>query len=145
MSRENVDSLVNVKLSSLSGNLGLIISDYFFAHERTQGVEDIIQHLAGDDFFLAVAGIHTKITLIRTECGMNLVIGGSANLRSSMNIEQITIDNDQTLYDFHREWMAKILNEYHVQHQMLRRDRLWQLVANQEELEKQNEDIGRQN
>lgn len=128
MSRENVDSLVNVK-KRLAGRMGLIISDYFFAHERRDGVEDIITHLAGDDFFLAVAGIHTKITLIKTQCGMNLVIGGSANLRSSLNVEQITLDNDADLYAFHREWMADILNEYHVHHRMLRREALWQRVV----------------
>jgi hypothetical protein len=74
---------------------------------------------------------------------MHLVIGGSANLRSSMNIEQLTLDNDETLYAFHREWMAEILNEYHVQHKMLRRDRLWQLVANHEEPKKPAEATAR--
>jgi hypothetical protein len=131
LSAENVDSLVNVK-QRLTGLMGLIVSDYFFAYERKQGIEDIIKNLAGDDFVLAVAGVHTKITLIRTECGRHLVLGGSANLRSSINIEQISMDNNCQLYAFHREWMAKILNNYHVHHKMLRRDNLWRLLMNQE-------------
>lgn len=132
LSRENVDSLKNVKDYMLSGIMGLIVSDYFFANERKTGIEDIIKHLAGDDFYLAVAGIHTKITIIKTQCGMHLVIAGSANLRSSLNIEQITIMNDETVYNFHRQWMAKILNEYHVHHEMLRREKLWRLVQKDE-------------
>jgi hypothetical protein len=128
LSRENVDSLVNVK-RRLTGRMGLIVSDYFFAYERKKGIEDLIQHLGGADFFLAVAGIHVKLTLIRTACGRSIVIGGSANLRSSLNIEQITIENNAAVYDFHREWMSQILNKYYVTHKMLRRETLWQLVA----------------
>lgn len=129
LSRENVDSLKNIQQAYLTGKMGLIVSDYFFANERHDGIEDIITQLADDDFYFAVAGIHTKLTLIKTQCGQNLIMGGSANLRSSLNVEQITLDNNQALYAFHREWMSKILNEYHVKHKMLRRDALWQLVV----------------
>lgn len=132
MSSQNVDSLKNIQNYKLSGNMGLIISDYFFANERRKGVEDIVKNLGDGNFVLAVAGIHTKITLISTECGKKLVIGGSSNLRSSLNIEQITIDNCQILYAFHREWMAKILNDYQATHKLLRREKLWQLVQSQE-------------
>jgi len=114
---------------ALSGKIGLIVSDFFFSHERKRLVEYIIKTLKHELFYFAVAGIHTKITLIETECGQNIVIGGSANLRSSLNIEQITIDNNKLLYDFHKEWMSIILNKYHVNHTMLRREKLWQQVA----------------
>jgi hypothetical protein len=134
MSSQNVDSLKTVQEYKLSetGRIGLIISDYFFAHERKDGIEDIVKHLGDGPFTLAVAGIHTKITLIRTTCGMNLVIGGSANLRSSMNIEQITLDNCPIQYAFHRKWMANILNTYQASHKLLRRNQLWQLVQKAE-------------
>ena len=130
LSRENVDSLKNIQEHRLAGRLGLIVSDFFFAHERRAGIEDIIKNLARDPgaFTLAVAGIHTKIALIKTICGQHLVIGGSANLRSSLNIEQITLDNCQIQYAFHREWMATILNDYQATHHMLRRNELWQTV-----------------
>lgn len=145
LSRENVDSLKNIQIAYLAGRMGLIISDYFFANERQSGVQDIITQLAGPDFFLAVAGIHTKITLIKTTCGRHLVLGGSANLRSSLNIEQITIDNDPAIYKFHRDWMSNILNNYHVNHVMLRREALWQQVAKNAEPEKQGGVTARRN
>lgn len=128
MSRENVDSLKNILDYRLIGRMGLIVSDFFFAHERKSGIEDIITHLGSGAFTLAVAGVHTKIALIKTTCGQHLVIGGSANLRSSMNVEQITLDNCPILYAFHREWMATILNNYQATHKMLRREPLWQMV-----------------
>ena len=137
MSRENVDSLKNVQNHALKGPMGLIISDFFFSHERKKGIVDIIEQLSQDaPFALAVAGIHTKITLIKTTCGKHIVIGGSANLRSSMNIEQIVIDNCPIIYSFHRAWMADILNTYQATHQMLRREKLWQQVAKVEEQKK---------
>jgi putative NADH-flavin reductase len=136
MSRENVDSLKNIQENRLEGVMGIVISDFFFSHERKSGIEDIINSLSDGLFALAVAGIHTKLTLIKTTCGQHIVIGGSANLRSSLNIEQITIDNCPVLYAFHREWMADILNKYQATHQMLRREKLWLQVAKAEEQKK---------
>lgn len=133
MSRENVDSLKNIQDFRLNGVMGLVISDFYFSHERKSGIEDIANELGNGQFALAVAGIHTKITLIKTVCGQHIIIGGSANLRSSMNIEQITIDNCPVLYAFHREWIAGILNQYQATHQMLRREKLWQQVTQDQE------------
>jgi hypothetical protein len=133
MSRENVDSLKNIQDFKLNGVMGLVISDFYFSHERKSGIEDIANELGNGQFALAVAGIHTKITLIKTVCGQHIIIGGSANLRSSMNIEQITIDNCPVLYAFHREWIAGILNQYQATHQMLRREKLWQQVTQDQE------------
>jgi hypothetical protein len=146
MSRENVDSLRNVQEHRLNGVMGLIVSDFFFSHERKSGIEDIVNNLGDDKFALAVAGIHTKITLIKTTCGKHIVIGGSANLRSSLNIEQITIDNCPIIYAFHREWMAGILNTYQATHEMLRREKLWLQVAKEGEQRKERrESLGLQN
>lgn len=138
LSRENVDSLKNVAEFMVADDykIGLIVSDFFFSHERQKGIVDIVENLGKYNFALGVAGVHTKITIIKTTCGQHIVIGGSANLRSSLNIEQITIDNCKLLYEFHREWMAKILNEYQATNKMLRREKLWLQVANQEEQKK---------
>ena len=135
LSSNNIDSLKNVAEYMLADDhkFGLIVSDFFFSHERKKGVVDIIENLNKYNFALAVAGIHTKITLIKTTCGQHIVIGGSANLRSSLNIEQIAIDNCKTLYNFHRGWMAKILNDYQATHKMLRREKLWQQIARRAE------------
>jgi len=129
LSEENVDSLKNIVDYRLEGSMGLIVSDFFFSHERKKIVEYIIKELDSDYFTLAVAGIHTKLTLIRTQCGQFITISGSANLRSSYNIEQICIFNNELTYMFHRKWMALILNRYYAKHEMLRRNKLWQLVA----------------
>ena len=38
-----------------------------------------------------------------------LVLEGSANLRSSDNLEQMTIFNEQAVHDFHAEWIDHVL------------------------------------
>jgi hypothetical protein len=129
VSKDNIDSLKLLQDAGKVDKLGMIVSDYFFSHERKNGIEYIIDELSNGNFYLAAAGIHTKITLIKTECGQHIVIGGSANLRSSRNVEQLTIDNSKVLYDFNREWMGKLLNDYQVNHKSLRGGKLWQLVA----------------
>ncbi|MCK5845364.1 MAG: hypothetical protein KAG97_11695 [Victivallales bacterium] len=53
---------------------------------------------------------HTKILLAKTKAN-HLVIEGSANFASNPNLEQYVINNDPELYDFHKEWMDRILPE----------------------------------
>jgi hypothetical protein len=100
VSKDNIDSLRLLQDSGRVNKMGMIISDYFFSHERKNGIQYIIDELSSGNFYMAAAGIHTKITLIKTTCGQHIVIGGSANLRSSRNVEQLTIDNSKVLYDF---------------------------------------------
>lgn len=133
LSKENVDSLQNVLkyFRTPDCRVGLIVSDFFFSHERHKAggigyIEEMLATLGG--FALAVAGIHTKTALIRTECGKHLVFGGSANLRSSLNIEHITITESKELYDFHAEWMIHILRNYRATGKFLRRDNLWEML-----------------
>lgn len=54
---------------------------------------------------------HAKIILARTSAGHHVAIEASANLRSCRNVEQFTMSNDASLYEFHRDWMARLLKE----------------------------------
>jgi hypothetical protein len=50
---------------------------------------------------------HTKLTLagIGRRC---YVVESSANLRSCANLEQFTITQSRTLFDFHQQWIAQV-------------------------------------
>jgi len=135
LGQENADSLKNLFEGGYVESLTLIVSDYWYAHERRKegGVPYLIDNLGKYDFRLAVAGIHTKIAIIRTECGKWLVMSGSANLRSSRNIEQFTIENNKTLYDFNMGWMGKIVEHYSAVKKSARGGKLWLEVAGQAE------------
>jgi hypothetical protein len=133
LSKNNIDSFKNLQIGGYVGNLAIIVSDYFFCHERKNVTEYIIEELANDHFYFAAAAIHTKIALIKTECGKHIVIHGSANLRSSRNIEQMIVENNKTVYDFNEVWMKDILKNYAVDHKRLRGEKLWHQVARRQD------------
>lgn len=125
----NVDSLGNLIAGNFVDTLNLIVSDYFFAHERRGLVPYIYEHLDKASLFqFAAAGTHCKITNIETHCGLKIVIHGSANLRSSGNIEQFQVEENEQLYDFNQEVFDSILTKYKTINHSIRREELWQTV-----------------
>jgi hypothetical protein len=130
MSYENIVSLQNLLIGGFVDELNLIVSDYFFSHERSGLIRDIYDLLDIDNKFqLAVASTHCKICQFETENNRFIVIHGSANLRSSSNIEQIVIEESEELYKFNDEYQSKIVEKYKTIKKSLRRKTLWQAVA----------------
>lgn len=113
LSQNNIDSLKNLFDGDYLEKLDLIVSTMFWGNERGNLINYTYKKLDIDNKFqLAVCRTHTKITLIETECGKWLTIHGSANLRSSDNIEMFSIENSKDLYDFNLEWHDEIINKY---------------------------------
>lgn len=56
---------------------------------------------------------------------------GSANLRSSRNMEQFAIDNDRDLYEFHAGWILPLVERFAVTRKSIRGGCLWQQVTGQ--------------
>lgn len=113
MSQANIDSLANLMADGYVDNLNLIVSYYFFAHERHVLVPYIYENLDIDNRFqLAVAASHTKTVIFETKGGKKVVMQGSANLRSSNNLEQFTIEENADLYDFFKEYQSTIIEKY---------------------------------
>ena len=129
MSDENVMSLAGLLEQDYVKELNLIVSDFFFSHERRGLVPMLYEKLdIGNRFQLAVASVHTKIAMIRTAGGNKIVIHGSANLRTSSNIEQIMLENNDGLYDFNHEVHHAIISKYATINKSLRRAPLWRAV-----------------
>jgi hypothetical protein len=130
MSQNNIDSLVNLFTGGYIESLDLIISDYYFAHERNQLIPYMLKELdIKNTFQLAIAGSHTKIAMFETDGGKKIIISGSANLRSSGCLEQITIEENFKLFDFYKIHHNKIIKEYSIINKSIRRSKLWQVVA----------------
>lgn len=129
LNQNNVDSLRNLIIGDYVQKLDLIVSDYFFSHERDALVPYIYEKLDIDDKFqLSSAGTHCKLCIFETENGGFVVIHGSANLRSSSNIEQFMIEENEELYKFNFEMQSAIVNEYFTIKKSVRRKKLWQAV-----------------
>lgn len=118
MSEANIDSLRNVlELCPYCERLRLVVSAYFYAHERRPGqlVPYIYDVLDIDDVLeVAFASVHTKLITIETLDGLKIVLDGSANLRSSRNIEQFRLEVDAGLYEFVEGFTDKIFKAYGV-------------------------------
>ncbi len=126
LSQDNIDSLANLLDWGYIDELNLIVSAYWFSHERWTLVPYCYDRLDKENKFqLAVAGIHTKTCQFESLGGKKIVIHGSANLRSSGNIEQFTIEDNAQLYDFYNEIYSNILQRYATINKQIRGKDLW--------------------
>lgn len=128
ISKDNVDSFHNLIAGDYCHSLNLIVSDYFWSHNR-QNAPYIYNKLDINNMFqLAVAGTHTKITLIRIG-DKKIVIKGSANMRSSRCVEEATIETCADLYDFHKQWHDEILKNYGTIKKAVRASMLFDMIT----------------
>lgn len=126
MSENNVDSLRNLIDGGFVEKLDLIVSDHFFSHERHNLVPYIYEQLDIEDKFqFAVCGSHCKIGLISTKCGKKIIMDGSANLRSSGNIEQFRIEEDENLHDFNLENNDNVIERFNTINKNIPKKNLW--------------------
>lgn len=130
MNQNNVDSLANLMHGGYIGELNLIISVYFWANERSSLIPYIYEKLDIDNRFqLAVAGVHTKTCQFVTDGGRKVVMHGSANLRSSGNVEQFTMEENPELYDFYDEKFNLVLAKYGTIKKAIRSNELWNTIS----------------
>ena len=129
MNQNNIDSLANLIHGNYVQNLNLIVSDYWYANERNGLLPYVYQELDIDNKFqLAAAGTHCKLCIFETECGKKVVIHGSANLRTSANIEQFVIEESEELYNFNHDFQNKIIEKYKTIKKSIRVSKLWDLI-----------------
>jgi len=127
MSENNVDSLKNLYLGDYLQELNIIVSDYFYTHERHDLVDYMYKELDVENKFqLSVARVHTKICLVETECGKKIILHGSANLRTSKNVEQLMIECDPELFEFNSIWHKEIIEKYKTINKTVGARDLWQ-------------------
>lgn len=139
MSEDNIDSIRNILEMQPVERLDMIVSDYWYSHERRNLVPYLYEQVDLEwlDLHIAYASIHTKIVTIETLDGMKLYIYGSANLRSSRNVEQLEICADRCLYDFMTGFSERVIAEYDVvnhderRKRSLRGGKLWQAARGQ--------------
>jgi hypothetical protein len=115
LSSENVTMFRQMFADETMDYLALVLSDYFYAHER-RGIyrelcDELRPQVVNGSCQIAVAGIHTKVICIESP-RFKLVVKGSANLRSSENVEEFSIIRDAQAFAFHRDWHQSILARY---------------------------------
>ena len=113
LNEENIDSLRNV-LDLTTCRMWLLTSGFFYSHYKTTLVPYLYEQLDIDDRFqVAFGNYHSKVITIKTRHDHNIIIHGSANLRSSNSIEQMMIEAGNTeLHDFNADIIKRICEKY---------------------------------
>jgi hypothetical protein len=129
LGENNVDSFHNLIVNGWVEQLDLVVSHFFYSHERWKIIPYVYKQLDIDNKFqLAVAFVHTKVICFETEGGRKIVIHGSANLRSSGNVEAFTIEENPELYDFYVNIYDGIIDRYATVNKASNRKELWQEI-----------------
>jgi hypothetical protein len=114
MSQENADSLRNLITAGYVKKITLCLSTVFYAHERGKSglVPYLYEQFKGDELQICVSRTHAKMIQFRTKGGKPVSIHGSANLRTSGNIEQICIDADESTFEALNYYFDLMRKEY---------------------------------
>jgi hypothetical protein len=113
MSQENIDSLKNLFIGGYVDQLDLIVSTYFYSHERHALIPYMYKELdEKNKFQLAIADVHTKICIFETYGGGYVCIHGSANLRSSNCVEQFCVEENEDLFRFLDEFHIDVIEKF---------------------------------
>lgn len=112
-SYDNIERLRALMNDGFLDKLTIVVSAYFFSNNRMTMIKycyDMFEDI--DSFQLAVAGTHVKTTIFETHCDKQFIFHGSANFRSSANLENICIEENTELYKFNYEYQYKIIDKF---------------------------------
>ena len=114
ISEDNIDSWAGLLRQGNLEKLNLVCSAYFYSHYKFDMVPYLYQQIGNDPRVqIAFGAYHMKVITLETHHGNTLTIHGSANMRSSMNIEQMMFEpNNPELYDFNTRMIADICDNY---------------------------------
>lgn len=108
--QRNAGELIQLLDAGSIGRVAFICSCYYRTVEAD--VFDFLHaELARRGHCVVAIRSHAKILLFEMSDGAAYVLESSANLRSCRNIEQFTLTHDAALLQFHRSWMAQIIQE----------------------------------
>jgi len=103
LSEYNAETLAKLVKEGHVGEITMVVSHYFEQVNKSTVYADVRRILENCCHFVTMRS-HAKVITI--DLGTDhYVIEGSANLRSSDNLEQMTIYNDPEIAAFHNDWI----------------------------------------
>lgn len=106
MSAANATGLARLLATGRVERLTLVVSHYFQQVDRTTVFAEVCAALAPHGVAPVVTRNHAKVILLPfVDRPDRLVLEGSANLRSSDNVEQLCVFNSAATHEFHAGWI----------------------------------------
>jgi hypothetical protein len=102
--KQNASDILDLLDEGRIAKMNLIIS-YYFKSTSPEIYSLLIPQMRERGHKVLAMRNHCKLILAKMENGTKYVIESSANLRSSVNLEQFVLTDDADLYEFHYQWM----------------------------------------
>ena len=111
---DNYEMLNELMMNGYVEKINLVLSKYYLRteqkkHSKTIELLSQLIELHNGKFNVYYADNHSKSVLIKTKKGGHVTMHGSANLRSSTNIEQMIIQENKDLYDFNYSFFKNLI------------------------------------
>ena len=108
----SVISLIDFIESGKIKKAHFVISNFFNQTKKPEVWAKKLKDFASgrDNVFHSYVHNHSKVVAILTNEGDHFVFEGSGNMSDNARIEQYIYDNNQDVYNFHKEWIGRITN-----------------------------------
>lgn len=112
MNQVSVNKLKSI-IDSDEISCSILLSSFFRENKRYERwAEELIMYATKKkNVKVAFAVNHAKVFLAKTKDNRHIVFEGSGNLSDNARIEQYLIEDNETTYNFHKEWIINTLNK----------------------------------
>jgi len=84
----------------------VLLSNFFRENKRYERWFETITALQSDTFKVKTGCLHAKVFCCKTKCGKHFVFEGSGNLSDNARFEQYIIEQNEDVFNFHKNWMV---------------------------------------
>lgn len=112
MNERSVNKLKSI-IDSDNISCSILLSSFFRENKKYERwAEDLIMYSTKKkNVNVVFAHNHAKVFLAKTKDNRHVVFEGSGNLSDNARIEQYLIEDNETTYNFHKEWIINTLNK----------------------------------
>lgn len=92
----------------------ILLSSFFRENKKYERwCEELMMYSKNQNHVeISFAVNHAKVFLAKTNDNRFIVFEGSGNLSYNARIEQYLIEDNETTYNFHKEWICETINKY---------------------------------
>jgi hypothetical protein len=112
LSKRNALDLAALLDAGAVRQLDVLTSDFQRKHDPDILAEALAELAGKRGQRIAAARSHCKIVTIALEDGRRYVLEGSANLRTSRNMEQFALSQDTGLHGFYDNWLSDMVSKH---------------------------------
>lgn len=118
MNKSSVDFISEI-VENETIDCHILVSSFFKENKKYERWANDLAILGKDSVRANVgfAWSHAKILLCKTVCGRHFVFEGSGNFSDNARIEQYMLENNEAMYNFHKEWITEYIKDGNTKHQ----------------------------